>query len=207
MGNQITPQRGKINTQSTFCPHAYIITLKGAIKLLNFLLNWNYKNFDHYNRGKTLNGLYVFDIMNNTLQRKINNRQIPRIFTWYCWDGTYHPCDRNRLPLKGNDIRNSGLVFQNTDTLKTTVGISDIEIIFKNKDDIKLKYFNNNEIIKIIFVEYADFSRTKITEDFIKIMNTKTPDEEGFIIIENSEIKSFSYVDNISEVVVRYIYI
>jgi len=121
MGNQITPQRGKINTQSTFCTHAYIITLKGAIKLLNFLLNWNYKNFDHYNRGKTLNGLYVVDIMNITLQRKINNRQIPRIFTWYCWDGTYHPCDRNRLPLKGNDIRNSGLVFQNTDTLKTTI--------------------------------------------------------------------------------------
>jgi hypothetical protein len=55
-------------------------------------------------------------------QDNILLNKIPKSFTWYCWNGTYYPCEHNKLPVKGNDRRNTGLVFQNADILRTYTG-------------------------------------------------------------------------------------
>jgi GR25 family glycosyltransferase involved in LPS biosynthesis len=103
----------KINTDPCDCTHAYIVTLEGAKKLLNTILNWRYDLFNH--QSHKVEGLYIIDIIIKHMQNLINSNTIKRTFTWYCWNGTEYPCDSNRLPLKGNDIRNCGLVFQATD--------------------------------------------------------------------------------------------
>jgi GR25 family glycosyltransferase involved in LPS biosynthesis len=103
----------KVNIESCDCLHGYIVTLEGAKKLLNTCLNWRYDLFHH--PLHKVEGLYVIDIMVKHMQNLINSKKIQRTFTWYCWNGTEYPCDSNKLPLKGNNIRNCGLVFQATD--------------------------------------------------------------------------------------------
>jgi glycosyl transferase family 25 len=110
----------EITNESVWCTHAYIITYNGAKKLLNSLLNWDYRNFIHNSRGNTLNGLYIIDIMIKDIQNKsLKNKRYP--FIWYSWNGTKYPCQFNTLPVIGNNARNTGLVFQNADNFKSIV--------------------------------------------------------------------------------------
>lgn len=104
----------RINKESCFCTHAYILTLEGAKKLLYLLLNWNYKSEENQKYvGHPLTGLFSIDVMIKNIQDKIIKKQIhSNILKWYCWNGTKNPCQYNKLPLKGTDTRNSGLVFQ-----------------------------------------------------------------------------------------------
>ena len=119
----------EISNESVWCNHAYIVTRKGAKKLLNSLLNWNYKGFNHASRGKTLNGLYPIDIMLKDIQNNSLNGSISPPFIWYSWNGTKYPCDFNKLPVTGNDSRNTGLVFQNTDNFKCLTSENDNDYI------------------------------------------------------------------------------
>jgi hypothetical protein len=109
----------EINNESAWCLHAYVVTCAGAKKVLDSLINWDYRNFNHGSRGKTLTGLYVVDIMFKDIQNRINSGSISRSYTWYSWNGTKYPCKSNRLPVTGNDTRNTGLVFQNADYFKS----------------------------------------------------------------------------------------
>jgi GR25 family glycosyltransferase involved in LPS biosynthesis len=109
----------EISTESVWCTHAYVVTCAGANKVLDSLINWDYKNFNHGLHGKTLTGLYHIDIMLKDTQNCINSGSIPRSYTWYSWNGTKYPCKSNRLPVTGYDRRNTGLVFQNVDDFKS----------------------------------------------------------------------------------------
>ena len=113
MGNQMNTESDKINTEPAFCLHAYIVTLLGARKLLNCIIQW-----DYYNQGFT--GLACIDIILINIQSRIKEKKIRELFTWYCWNGTYHPCEYNILPLQDRKVRNSGLVFQD-DTFDSIV--------------------------------------------------------------------------------------
>ena len=114
IGNQIKTQSKRINAEPAFCTHAYIVTLMGARKLFNCIINWDYYNMK-------LSGLIQIDLIYVNIQGRIKEKKLRRLFTWYCWNGTYHPCKHNKLPLRGNDVRNSGLVFQDS-SFPTTVG-------------------------------------------------------------------------------------
>ena len=139
----------KINTESTYCTHAYIITNNGAKHMLNAILNWGYKDFCHATRGNTLTGLYPIDIMIKDTQKKVLSGEIPPLFKWFCWNGTHYPCDFNRLPVKGNDYRNTGLVFQNTDTqlisYVTTTMCKKNVFMDKNGNEVNITTYENTE--------------------------------------------------------------
>jgi len=113
MGNQMNTESDKINTEPTFCLHAYIVTLLGARKLLNCIIRW-----DYYDQGFT--GLVIVDVILIDIQKRVKEEKLRSLFTWYCWNGTYHPCEHNMLPLEDRKVRNSGLVFQD-DTFESTV--------------------------------------------------------------------------------------
>ena len=117
IGNQIDEPKkySKLNTADCFCTHAYIITLQGAQRLLNALINWDYQNFSLFQPGWNLTGLYNIDIMIKNIQMRVNNKQLPKKFIWYCWNGIYHECDSNKFPLDVIKSRNTGLVFQSSD--------------------------------------------------------------------------------------------
>jgi GR25 family glycosyltransferase involved in LPS biosynthesis len=146
IGNQISPKNPKISTSSTFCTHAYVVTLEGAKRLLRALLTWDYQNFKYYQPGWDLIGLYNIDIMIKNIQDRTLTKKIKPLFTWYCWNGTYHPCDYNRLPLRGNYNRNTGLVFQ-SDTFATTVGNNTFCNYFENNTDVEIKNIPNQRVI------------------------------------------------------------
>jgi len=105
-----------INKCSNFCTHAYIITQKGAQKLIQLLLSWDW--WSKYAAVETenddiLDGLYCIDIMIKNVQKRILTGQLPsNILKWYCWCGMYYMCDYNKAPLSGINIKNCGLVFQ-----------------------------------------------------------------------------------------------
>jgi GR25 family glycosyltransferase involved in LPS biosynthesis len=108
IGNQININSNKINTEPAFCTHAYIVTLMGAKRLLNSIFKW-----DYYNYGLT--GLEAIDIVLIEIQKRTNEKKIKKLFTWYCWNGTYHSCEYNKLSFQGLiEVRNSGLVFQDS---------------------------------------------------------------------------------------------
>jgi GR25 family glycosyltransferase involved in LPS biosynthesis len=128
MGNQIDECRTKnnvprINKKSCFCMHATIVSNKGARKMLQLILSWNYKsqNVTKFT-GRILNGLTNCDVILKYYQHKILNKEINKnIFIWYCWNGTINQCNYNKLPL--NDYkrwRNSGMVFQNNNFESTS---------------------------------------------------------------------------------------
>jgi GR25 family glycosyltransferase involved in LPS biosynthesis len=116
---RFSPNPLKITTESCFCTHAYIVTLEGAKKLLNTMLYWRHDLFHH--PSHKVEGLYIVDVMIKHMQNLINSRAIKRTFTWYCWNGTIYECKSNKIPLQGNDVRNTGLVFQATDDFETTL--------------------------------------------------------------------------------------
>lgn len=102
-----------INIESTFCTHAYIITYNGAKKLINLIINWDYYNIENEKYvGHTLTGIYAIDVVIKNIQDRINRKQLKKLITWYCWNGTKYTCKDNKLPLTGINVRNTGLVFQ-----------------------------------------------------------------------------------------------
>lgn len=154
----------KINTESSWCTHAYIITRKGAKRMLNAVLNWDYKSFNHSSRGKNITGLYAIDIMIKLLQESIINKLIPEKFIWYCWNGTYFECNNNKLPVTGNDRRNTGLVFQQSDSFKSYVG---------NNYNGAIYFYDEAENI-------IDITRHEVTEQYI----AKTFIDSDAIVLE-----------------------
>lgn len=121
MGNQIEEcctinNIPRINKKSCFCMHAIVVTLQGAKKLLNLILNWNYKSNNAYKcMGRLATGITNCDIIiKNTQQLIIEKKINPNTLIWYCWNGTRNTCEYNKLPLtSGMSCRNTGLVFQN----------------------------------------------------------------------------------------------
>lgn len=121
MGNQIDEciypnDIPRINKKSCFCMHAIIVSNKGAKKLLNLILKWDY-NSDYATKcmGRKADGITNCDIILKNYQDRILNREInPNTLIWYCWNGTRNPCNYNKLPLDNNrSCRNTGMVFQN----------------------------------------------------------------------------------------------
>jgi hypothetical protein len=117
MGNQVEhPDKiPRINTKPCYCLHAYIITLEGAKKLLSYLLNWDYWSPDiskYMGHTRPITGLVITDVMIKNIQQRMNNGTLSKKIYWYCWNGTYNECEFNKLPLKGINVRNTGLVFQ-----------------------------------------------------------------------------------------------
>jgi len=121
MGNQIEEcctinNVPRINKKSCFCMHAIVVSLKGASKLLNLVLNWNYKSNNAYKcMGWLATGITNCDIIIKNTQQLILEKKInPNTLIWYCWNGTKNQCEYNKLPLITNSsCRNTGLVFQN----------------------------------------------------------------------------------------------
>lgn len=114
IGNQIHNHKSnKINSEPCYCTHAYIITLDGAKKIYDLLLNFGF-DFEMNTKilGKKFDGIFVIDIIFYIIQERTNANMINSLFKWYCWNGTYYKCDDNKLPLKGLNVKNSGLVFQ-----------------------------------------------------------------------------------------------
>jgi GR25 family glycosyltransferase involved in LPS biosynthesis len=181
IGNQINPKNPKISNSSTFCTHAYIVTLLGAKRLLRALLTWDYQNFKYYQPGRDLIGLYTIDIMIKNIQEKTLLKKTKPFFTWYCWNGTYHPCDYNILPLRGYDVKNTGLVFQ-SDTFATTVGNNTFCNYFENNTDIEIKNIPNQRLI-IYWAKY-DQDNTDgfdVTENFIDYLTNYPSDNDCLI--------------------------
>jgi GR25 family glycosyltransferase involved in LPS biosynthesis len=114
IGNQMgyPEKKPRISKAQCFCTHAYIITLQGAHRLLNSLLNWDYQNHHIVQLGYNLAGLYIIDVMIIDMQIRMNKGTLNKKFIWYCWNGTKNPCQFNQL--NNMDQRNSGLVFQST---------------------------------------------------------------------------------------------
>jgi GR25 family glycosyltransferase involved in LPS biosynthesis len=127
MGNKIDeclyPNNiSRINKKSCFCMHAIIVTYKGAQKMLNLILNWNYKSESATKcMGREADGITNCDIILKFYQDKIIRGEINKnTLNWYCWNGTRDTCEYNKLPLDTERrSRNTGIVFQNTE-LKLT---------------------------------------------------------------------------------------
>jgi hypothetical protein len=124
IGNQLDECKNNnnvsiINKCATFCTHAYIITIEGAKHMLKYLLNWDYNKALKDGNNEALTGLFCIDIMIKNIQDRMNKGTLKKKITWYCWNGTKFICEFNKLPLKGNDIRNTGLVFQSDNFIST----------------------------------------------------------------------------------------
>lgn len=171
IGNQINPQSNKISQEPTFCTHGYIVTLQGAKKLLNALIMWDYYNFKNYQPGWDLIGLYNIDIMIKNIQERILSKKLKPLFNWYCWNGTYHPCQHNKLPLRGNDTRNSGLVFQ-CDLFETMIHNCTMSDYFINNENVVLKNIINKKI-NIVWAKYDQEGSTgyDVTMQFTNYLN------------------------------------
>jgi len=118
LGNQLDSCRivrepgPEITQEPVYCTHAYTVTLEGAQKLYHSLVHWDPK-------GTPYSGITIIDVMIKEIQKRANqSKDLP--FVWYSWNGTPYPCAHNRLPLRLEDARNCGLVFQDT-RLPTTV--------------------------------------------------------------------------------------
>jgi len=136
MGNQLDECKANnniplINKCCTFCTHAYIITIEGAKKLLTFLLKWDYHKALKDGNNEALTGLFCIDVMIKNIQERMNKGSLKKYINWYCWNGTKFQCDFNKLPLRGNDVRNTGLVFQ-SDNFESIVS-KEIQELQKNQ--------------------------------------------------------------------------
>lgn len=122
IGNQIDeclelkPLPNRITQCSNFCTHAYIITQKGAQKLLQLLLTWDWWSNDTawvLPEPPAFCGLYYIDVMIKNIQiRILQGKLSKKTLIWYCWNGMHYPCSANKRPLTDKDTRNTGLVFQ-----------------------------------------------------------------------------------------------
>jgi GR25 family glycosyltransferase involved in LPS biosynthesis len=87
-----------ITVVPVYCTHAYVITLAGAKKILNLILN-------------TTNGVYTIDCMLIKYMYEHMQNQKFQPFIWYVWNATMIP-DKGKTDKPSVDKRNCGLVFQ-----------------------------------------------------------------------------------------------
>jgi GR25 family glycosyltransferase involved in LPS biosynthesis len=92
----------EITTEYCYCMHAYVVTLEGAKKMLDTILNY-----------KLGNGLCEVDCILFYILIHNKKHNIPPPFTLYSWNGTKYPCEYNHTTKE--NCRNTGLVFQNLD--------------------------------------------------------------------------------------------
>jgi GR25 family glycosyltransferase involved in LPS biosynthesis len=110
----------RINQKPCYCTHGYILTLKGAKKLIDLIVKWDYYNQVDFVK-RNLNGIITIDeIIKNIQLRILNNKLDKNTLIWYCWNGTRNKCKKITFPLKGINIRNTGLVYQ-SDIFETTI--------------------------------------------------------------------------------------
>jgi GR25 family glycosyltransferase involved in LPS biosynthesis len=116
IGNQLDssfvkdPMSDLITTEPVYCSHAYIVTLEGAQRLYDCILN---KDMQHEK------GLLAIDVMIRKMQEEYQTKEL-KPFRWYSWNGTRYPCIHNQIVIHNKvishyTVRNTGLVFQNTD--------------------------------------------------------------------------------------------
>jgi GR25 family glycosyltransferase involved in LPS biosynthesis len=208
IGNQINPKNPKISNSSTFCTHGYIVTLEGAKRLFKSLVTWDYQNFKYYQPGWDLDGLYNIDIMIKNIQDRTLTKQIKPLFTWYCWNGTYHPCEYNRLPLRGNNVRNTGLVFQ-CDNFESTIGINVhyFSDYFENNVDVIIKYKPN----KKLFINWVKYDQENtdgydVTECFIHYLSD-SPNDSDYLIKQTEFKNKYNINPEFKHLKIHYNYI
>lgn len=204
IGNQLDDKRYTnnipiVNHLSTFCTHAYIITIEGAQKLLTYLLTWDYySKINTEYAGHPLTGLFCIDIMIKTIQDRMNKGELQKYINWYCWNGTHFQCQHNRLPLTGNNIRNTGLVFQSdafeplirkyckqifTNTDNIILPNNRVFIISARGDDIDIK----DPLQEIVKLFKNDKSEIKITKDYFEKFHI-SPHFNKLIITYNYDV-------------------
>jgi glycosyl transferase family 25 len=202
IGNQINECANinkvpNINTLSTYCTHAYIITIEGAKKLLTYLLNWDYNTIDVQKYvGHPLTGLFCIDIMIKNIQERMNKKKLKKNINWYCWNGTRYPCDYNILPLKGMRVRNTGLVFQ-SDKFESLVTQYKKEN-FTDEEDIILPCSS----IHIFLAKCDDLD---ITEKLINIIKLFENSKEQ-VIITKEHLNKYNISLNFKVITISYKY-
>ena len=147
----------EITTEGAWCTHAYVVTRAGAEKVMNALLKWDYKEFNHGSRGKTLTGMYTIDIMLLNMYHRATLGEIEKPFIWYAWNGTRYPCAFNKLPIRGNDCRNTGLVFQNADVFASLAS--------ENNHNLSGNFYDEN--LNIIDISNYETTEQWIADTFI----------------------------------------
>ena len=157
--------------------------------MLQYLLTWDYQNPKCAEYvGHPINGLFTIDVMIKNIQDRILQKKIPQIFlTWYCWNGTKIPCKYNKLPLRGNDIRNSGLVFQSDDFKSVVTDIMEYEDIAYNGDEIMITIpivSSNTTRLEIIFVRWDDIDYLSFVPEIKTYIESLNP-----IISNNNQSK------------------
>ena len=116
--------------------------------------------------------------MIKNIQERMNNGSLKKYINWYCWNGTKFPCNFNRLPLKGNEIRNTGLVFQsdNFNSIVSTKVTHYETKKFTNKEDIIIS--NDKYIFKVIC------DNINITNNLKNTIKSIDNNLENFILTE-----------------------
>lgn len=114
IGNQIYNYKSpKINKEPCFCTHAYILTLNGAKKIYEFILNFGlHPELNISLLGEEHEGIFVIDFIFFLSQKMMIKNKSLNFFNWYCWNELHYQCYDNKLPLKGTKEKNCGLVFQ-----------------------------------------------------------------------------------------------
>jgi glycosyl transferase family 25 len=192
-----------INTESTFCTHAYIITYEGAKKLVNLLINWDYYTKENHEYiGHPLTGLFAIDIIIKNIQDRINKKTLKPLLKWYCWNGCKFICKDNKLPLTGFKCRNTGLVFQ-SDNFKTTVYIIDSVSVFKNNENIYIKIPINSKINIITFI----LDNKDITNTIKNFIENYTLNEENILLINSLTLYNFLDIQNYNYIKIIYNFI
>jgi GR25 family glycosyltransferase involved in LPS biosynthesis len=122
IGNQLyfTNELPEITKEYWYCMHAYIITLDGAKKLRDMILQYSLEN-----------RLCEIDRMIMHVLYYTRTKDLIPPFVSYSWNGTKYPCEHNTSERIYN--RNTGLVFQNTNFISE---IDDSKII-RNKSTNK----------------------------------------------------------------------
>lgn len=101
MGSQMEfESRSHIDRGPVFCLHAYCVTLNGARKLYDLVMN---------SRTREAGGIYTIDTM-----LKVHMETRAPQFDWYVWNGSFFPDEArdNASGGSGWTKRNQGLVFQ-----------------------------------------------------------------------------------------------
>jgi len=102
MGGQMEYVMGDpISSTMVWCTHAYIISLKGAKKILKAILN-------HPNGIYALDSMLINYMITYLFKQSVSEDRKDPPFIWYVWDGRYYKTD----DIFHSQDRNNGLVFQ-----------------------------------------------------------------------------------------------
>jgi len=122
IGNQLygVDELSEITKEYWYCLHAYIITLEGAKKLKNMIIQYSLEN-----------RLCEIDRIIMHVLHYTKSKHIPPPFVSYSWNGMKYPCEHNTTKQIHN--RNTGLVFQNITFVSEIDNTTLTEIKSKNK--------------------------------------------------------------------------